>query len=172
MIFMTYRNMKVYIANLGKYAEGELIGDWFTFPIDKKDVAERIGLNERYEEYAIHDTYNCPMEIEEYTTIEELNRMYEMMQDFPEEVLDNLEEFRCYFGSVEEVAENLDRIVFYPDCETMKDVAYYFVHELQALGDIPPAIEPYIDFEAYGRTLEINGHFIETNDGMCEITRR
>ena len=29
---------------------------WFTFPIDEEDVKEKIGLNEQYEEYAIHDT--------------------------------------------------------------------------------------------------------------------
>lgn len=53
---MAYEDMAVYIANLGKYNEGELVGAWFTFPIDEDDVAERIGLNKYYEEYAIHDT--------------------------------------------------------------------------------------------------------------------
>ena len=56
-------DMRVYIANLGKYNEGELVGDWFTFPIDEEDVAERIGLNSYYEEYAVHDTDNFPIEI-------------------------------------------------------------------------------------------------------------
>ncbi|MCM0743264.1 antirestriction protein ArdA, partial [Clostridioides difficile] len=42
-------DMRVYIANLGKYNEGYLVGDWFAFPIDEEDVTERIGLNERYE---------------------------------------------------------------------------------------------------------------------------
>lgn len=49
-------DMRVYIANLGKYNEGELVGDWFSFPIDEEDVSERIGLNSYYEEYAVHDT--------------------------------------------------------------------------------------------------------------------
>ena len=49
-------DMAVYIANLGKYNEGYLVGAWFTFPIDEEDVKEKIGLNEQYEEYAIHDT--------------------------------------------------------------------------------------------------------------------
>ena len=52
-------DMAVYIANLGKYNEGYLVGAWFTFPIDEEDVKEKIGLNEQYEEYAIHDTDNC-----------------------------------------------------------------------------------------------------------------
>lgn len=37
--------MRVYIANLGKYNECELVGDWFTPPIDWDDLKERIGLN-------------------------------------------------------------------------------------------------------------------------------
>ena len=57
--------MRVYIANLGKYNEGELVGDWFTPPVDYDEMAERIGLNEYYEEYAIHD-YELPFEIDEY----------------------------------------------------------------------------------------------------------
>ena len=28
-------DMAVYIANLGKYNEGYLVGAWFTFPIDE-----------------------------------------------------------------------------------------------------------------------------------------
>lgn len=45
-------DMQVYIANLGKYNEGYLVGAWFSFPIDEEDVKEKIGLNENYEEYA------------------------------------------------------------------------------------------------------------------------
>jgi hypothetical protein len=35
--------MRVYIANLGKYNEGELVGAWFTPPVDFDEVKERIG---------------------------------------------------------------------------------------------------------------------------------
>ena len=45
--------MRIYIANLGKYNEGELVGAWFTPPVDYDEMAERIGLNDRYEEYAM-----------------------------------------------------------------------------------------------------------------------
>ena len=44
--------MRIYIANLGKYNEGELVGAWFTPPVDFEEVKERIGLNDEYEEYA------------------------------------------------------------------------------------------------------------------------
>ena len=34
-------DMAVYIANLGKYNEGYLVGAWFIFPIDEEDVKEK-----------------------------------------------------------------------------------------------------------------------------------
>ena len=72
--------MRIYIANLGKYNEGELVGAWFTPPVDFEEVKERIGLNDEYEEYAIHD-YELPFEIDEYTPIEEVNRLCEMVEE-------------------------------------------------------------------------------------------
>ena len=41
--------MRIYIANLGKYNEGELVGAWFTPPVDFEEVTERIGLNDEYD---------------------------------------------------------------------------------------------------------------------------
>ena len=52
----------IHISNLGKYNEGELVGAWFTPPVDFEEVKERIGLNDEYEEYAIHD-YELPFEL-------------------------------------------------------------------------------------------------------------
>ena len=98
-------DMAVYIANLGKYNEGYLVGAWFTFPIDEEDVKEKIGLNEQYEEYAIHDTDNFPIAIGEYVSIEELNEMYEMIEELPDYIVECLDEFISHYGTLEEVVE-------------------------------------------------------------------
>ena len=134
-------------------------------------MAERIGLNKYYEEYAIHDTDNFPMEISEYISIKELNNIYEMVHELPEYIAEALDEFISHYGSLEEVAEHKDEVYYYPDCDDMTDVAYYYIDELQALGDIPPSLQNYIDYEAYGRDLNIEGTFIETNAGICEVLR-
>lgn len=160
-------DMRVYIANLGKYNEGELVGDWFSFPIDEEDVAERIGLNSYYEEYAVHDTDNFPIEIGEYISIEELNEMYDMICELPDYITDALDEFVSYYGSLEEVYEHKDEIYYYPDCADMTDVAYYFIDELQVLGQIPLPLQNYIDYEAYGRDLSIEGTFIKKAVGYA-----
>lgn len=54
-------------------------------------MAERIGLNERYEEYAIYD-YELPFEIDEYTPIDEVNRLCEIVKDLLEDIQDEISE--------------------------------------------------------------------------------
>ena len=39
-----------------------------------------------------------------------------------------------------------------------------------ALGEVPASLQNYIDYEAYGRDLEIEGSFVVTNHGVFEIT--
>lgn len=87
----------------------------------------------------------------------------------PDYIVECLDEFISHYGTLEEVVEHKDDIYYYPDCETMTDVAYYYIDELQALGDIPPSLQNYIDYEAYGRDLDMGGCFIEISRGMCEI---
>lgn len=160
--------MRVYVANLGKYNEGELVGAWFEPPIDYDEMAERIGLNDQYEEYAIHD-YELPFEIDEYTPIEEVNRLCEMVEDLPEYIQDNLKELQGYFSSIEDLCDHQDDIIYYPGCEDMADVARELVEE-GALGEIPAQFQNYIDYEAFGRDLSYEGTFVVTRDGVFEIT--
>ena len=107
-------DMAVYIANLGKYNEGYLVGAWFTFPIDEEDVKEKIGLNEQYEEYAIHDTDNFPIGIGEYVSIEELNEMYEMIEELPDYIVECLDKFISHYGTLEEVVEHRTIFIIIP----------------------------------------------------------
>ena len=83
--------------------------------------------------------------------------MYEMIEELPDYIVECLDEFISHYGTLEEVVEHKDDIYYYPDCETMTDVAYYYIDELQALGDIPPSLQNYIDYEAYGRDLDMGG---------------
>ena len=62
-------------------------------------------------------------------------------------------------------------IILYSGCETMTDLAYYLIDEEQILGEIPSSLQNYIDYEAYGRDLDIEGTFIATNAGICEVLR-
>ena len=161
--------MQVYIANLGKYNEGELVGAWFTPPIDYEEMAERIGLNGEYEEYAIHD-YELPFEVDEYTPISEINRLCEMIQELDgSPILEELKEIQdMWFGSLEELLENVDDIICYSDCDSMEDVARYYVEETGVLGEVHASLQNYIDYQALGRDMEIDGYYLVTSHGVFE----
>ncbi|MDE6760267.1 MAG: antirestriction protein ArdA [Lachnospiraceae bacterium] len=159
--------MRVYIANLGKYNEGELVGDWFIPPIDYDEVAERIGLNDEYEEFAVHD-YELPFEIDEYTSIEEINRFCEMVEELDYPLCEVIDELVGVFGSLEELCEHKDDIIHLSGCNDMTDVAYYYIDECCALGDIPDHLSRYIDYESFGRDLDLEGRFVETKYGIFE----
>lgn len=161
--------MSVYIANLGKYNEGERVGAWFTPPIDEEVVAERIGLNGSYEEYAIHD-YELPFEIDEFTSISEVNRLCAAVQELEgTPIYEELEEIRrLWFNSLEELLENVDEIICYEDCESMADVASHYIDETGQIGEVPAFLQNYIDYEALGIDLETEGNFLVTRHGVFE----
>ena len=75
--------MRIYVANLGAYNNGELKGEWFDLSVVMEEVFQSVfdehELDESgqpYGDYAIHD-YELPFEINEYTSIEALNDIAE-----------------------------------------------------------------------------------------------
>ena len=77
---------EAFVTNLGKYNEGELVGEWVHFPTTEekmKEVFERIGIGSKdefghvYEEWFITD-YDCPIHevsklLGEYENLDKLN---------------------------------------------------------------------------------------------------
>lgn len=159
--------MRVYIANLGKYVEGQLVGAWFTPPIDFDDMRSKIGLNDYYGEYAIHD-YELPFEVDEYTSIEEINYLCGLVEELPEPICSVVEDLIPVYGGLENLVEHADDIIYYSNCDSISDLAYYLIDECSAFGEIPEAIQPYIDYEAYARDLELNSRFVLTSIGIFE----
>lgn len=162
-------DMRVYIANLGKYNEGEQVGAWFTFPIDEEEVAEKIGLNAEYEEFAIHD-YEAPFPINEYESIDRLNYLYNLIQEIEGTAI--FEEFHeilnYWFRDIEELLEHAEDIVCYSDSESMSDVAEQYIEETGLLNVLPENMRYYFDYEALGRDMEIEGNFLVTSHGVFE----
>ena len=78
--------LKIYITNLGKYNEGELVGKWVELPCEDLDeVLKEIEVADgtAYEEYAIHD-YESDIEglnIGEYDNIFSLNEIAEKLNE-------------------------------------------------------------------------------------------
>ena len=75
--------LKIYLTNLGKYNEGELLGEWVELPVDEEELQEvfkRIGISSEpdaegnyYEEYFITDyETDFDLQIGEYENINKL----------------------------------------------------------------------------------------------------
>ena len=166
--------MKIYLTNLGKYNEGELLGEWVTLPVTEEEleaVFERIGINEEYEEYFITDyeTDIDGLKIGEYDNLEELNELAETLENMSEEELEVIGvmlEDGYEFDEAIEKTESGDYRIYY-NCNNMTDVAYEVIEESGFLNDVPDTVARYFDYEAYGRDLDIEGKFYMTDRGNC-----
>ena len=164
--------INIFITNLGKYNEGELVGEWVKLPVSEEEleaVFERIGINEEYEEHFITDyeTDIDNFEIGEYDNIDELNELAETLECLDEYEREIIEVLLSEGYSLEEALEKKDDCFIYYDCHDMEDVAREYAEETGLLNSIPENLQYYFDFEAYGRDMSIEGHFVFTNNGNC-----
>ena len=177
-----------FITNLGKYNEGELVGEWVKFPTtaeEMKEVFKRIGIGQRddfgqpYEEWFITD-YDCYVDglyskLGEYENLDELNYLASKLDEMSESEYAQFQagmEMGDHCGSLQEIinlTENLDCYEVYPDIHDYDDLGRYYIEELDVM-QVPEHLQNYIDYEAYGRdvALEENGTF--TDQGYVRDT--
>ena len=183
-----------FITNLGKYNEGELVGEWVKFPTtaeELKEVFKRIGIGQKddfgqpYEEWFITD-YDCYVDglyskLGEYENLDELNYLASKLDEMSESEYAQFQagmEMGDHCGSLQEIinlTENLDCYEIYPNIEDYDDLGRYYIDELEVM-QIPEHLQNYIDYEAYGRdvAMDENGSFTDqgyvrdTGDRFCE----
>lgn len=170
-----------FITNLGKYNEGELVGEWVKFPTtaeELKEVFKRIGIGQKddfgqpYEEWFITD-YDCYVDglydkLGEYENLDELNYLASKLDEMSESEYAQFQagmEMGDHCGSLQEIinlTENLDCYEVYPDIHDYDDLGRYYIEELDVM-QVPEHLQNYIDYEAYGRdvALEENGTFTD-----------
>ena len=170
-----------FITNLGKYNEGELVGEWVKFPTtaeELKEVFKRIGIGQKddfgqpYEEWFITD-YDCYVDglyskLGEYESLDELNYLASKLDEMSESEYAQFQagtEIGDHCGSLQEIinlTENLDCYEIYPDIEDYDDLGRYYIEELDAM-QVPEHLKNYIDYEAYGRdvAMDENGSFTD-----------
>lgn len=162
--------MNIYLTNLGKYNEGELIGEWVELPVSQEElqkVFERIGINEEYEEYFITD-YECDFyEVGEYESLDTLNEIAERIEELGEEESEAVKVLMSELGYT--LNEAIDKVNsgdyrIYSDCDDMTDIAYQVVEECGYLNNVPDNVARYFDYESFGRDLGIEGTYIFTDD--------
>ena len=177
-----------FITNLGKYNEGELVGEWVKFPTtaeELKEVFKRIGIGQKddfgqpYEEWFITD-YDCYVDglyskLGEYESLDELNYLASKLDEMDQSDYAKFQaamEIGDYTSSLQEIinlTENLDCYEIYPNIEDYDDLGRYYIEELDVM-QVPEHLQNYIDYEAYGRdvALEENGTF--TDQGYVRDT--
>ena len=157
---------EAFITNLGKYNEGELVGEWVKFPTTSEElqkVFERIGIGSKdefgnpYEEWFISD-YDCYVsglydKLGEYESLDELNYLASKLQELDNHEYEHFQaamQISDYTGNVKDVInliDNLDKYDVYPGVEDEADLGRYYVYE---------HLQDYIDYEAIGRDVSIN----------------
>ncbi len=184
-----------FITNLGKYNEGELIGEWVKFPTtaeELKAAMDSIGIGQKddfgyaYEEWFITD-YDCYVDglydkLGEYVNLDELNYLASKLDEMSQ---GEYEQFQAamsvgeHGGSVQDMinlTENLDCYEVNPNITDYDDLGRYYIYELEAM-QVPDYLENYIDYEAYGRDVALDedgqftdyGYVRDTGDSFVEV---
>lgn len=156
--------LKVFLTNLGKYNEGELIGEWVSLPVDEselEEVLERIGINEEYF-ITDYETEIDGLKVDEYSNIEELNELAAQLEDLDEYDLEKVGAIiEAYGAELQDAIENIDNYTYYSG-KTLEEVAYEIVEECY---ELPEIAQRYFDYEAFARDLEFDG-YTETENGV------
>lgn len=162
--------IKIFLTNLGKYNEGDLVGEWVTLPVDDfQPILDRIGIDEEYEEWFITD-YEAPFEIGEYDNIDELNEIAEAIENFDATELEVLKTYEENGYDMQTAIEKVrDNDYFYLEASNEEDLAYAYI---DAIGDLDSAVskenqERYFDYEAFGRDLSYD--FYQTDNGYVQL---
>ena len=155
--------ISVFITNLAKYTEGELVGQWVTLPLPPEELDEVIEeILGDDEEYFITD-YECEfMEVPEYCNIYELNELageLESLDEHEQKKIKALFEWGVYMD-LEEAIANVDNFILYEDIFSEEDLGSYFIYDA-GIYNIPENIKWYIDLERLGRDLAMNGYISE-----------
>ena len=158
--------MRIYIANLGKYNKGELVGAWFTLPVDYDEMAERIGLNEFYEEYAIHD-YELPFDLHSDMPLWEINANCRMVLELEGTPIGNEMKsiIQRWFYGFDEFIDHKDEIRYY-DMADGAALAEYLICEECIFGEIPHELQKHIDYRSYRNELEMQDRYLFTPSGV------
>lgn len=168
---MTNAPISIYVTNLGKYNEGELVGEWVDLPICEDELLEvykRIGINTKYEEIFLSD-YESTIEgvtryISEYTPIEDLNALATALNglnDSEGEIYQAMLEAGIYpinsIKSLIDLISHLDEMTLIDDIEDEDDLGHYFFDEMGYLLESEKSyLQWYFNYERYGQDVHLN----------------
>lgn len=164
--------LKIYVANLEKYNEGELVGKWIDLPATEDDFKKLledigVGIHEEYEIQYLESNYDIHLE-DLPSDLDELNESAERIENADGDVAFSALLEVC--ASMEEALDAYEEnnYIFYSGVTDEKELGEYIVNEGLFVVDIPDELINYIDSEAIGRNhyLGSTGRF--TSEGFIE----
>ena len=159
---------RIYVADLAAYNNGVMHGTWIEVSGDPDSIRDEIQgmLNASpmagAEEHAIHDYEGfAGYPVAEYENIDVLCQIAEFISEFQE-----------FGGELLNVVGGLDearRIVDEGYCGFYESLADYAQELTEQCGEVPEHLAPYIDYEAMGRDMELNGDLLAIEVGFQKI---
>lgn len=164
------KTMSIFIGSIIAPA----VGMWVNLPTAPENIHTAIKYCQDEtgaEETIISDAegINC----NEYSNIFEVNEQAEQieeLEEYEQEILEALINEGYNFEEALDIVQDGD-YMYYDNCNDMTDVAYQYIEETGLLNDVPDFMRNYFDYEAYGRDMSYEGHFIATDSGYIEVTR-
>lgn len=174
-----------FVTNLGKYNEGDLVGEWLPLPTTTEQVQacfKRIGFDGiRYEEYFITD-YETPVNglydhLPEFANLDELNYLAAKLDEMKPGEMEKYEaavEYGEYTGSLQDLinlTENLDCFDYLQGVHDEGDLGYYWIEE-SGCYDLKNmrSLANYIDYERFGRDIALDEGGTFTSNGYIRST--
>jgi antirestriction protein len=169
--------MRIYLTNLGKYNEGELIGQWLRLPFSDSELEatlQGIGINKQYEEFFIADYENdLGLDIREYEDLDELNEIAECISNldsYERQTLQAVIEHEAPdISRIAEIIGRLDEYNLHSDIHDDEALGNYFfyeagIYDLDCIGNLAN----YLDCQAFGRDVSLESNSEFTSYGWLE----
>ncbi|MDR0797914.1 MAG: antirestriction protein ArdA [Nitrososphaerota archaeon] len=182
----TNSQIRVYVANLGKYNEGEIVGGWLSLPVTHDEIKaflkNQVGLNEQYEEYALHD-YESDFSLGEYENLYSLNVLAVVLEQMSE-TEKNIASAYCSANGLKDTLSVANACMQVNDLSYVEldandwgskeeKLGYAILEEINS--DLKATLEQcpiganltaldYFDFEKYGRDIAINDGYFASNE--------
>lgn len=166
---MTDTTPRIYVADLAAYNAGTLHGTWLDATDDIESIQGQVrellaASPEPFaEEYAIHDFEGFDgFELTEYTCLARVHEIACFIDEHP----DLAGPVLAHFGGDLDDARAAIEEDYAGEYASTSD----FVAELtEQTSDVPEHLAPYIDYDAMGRDLALNGDIVTVETGFEQV---
>lgn len=161
--------LSIFLTNLKKYNEGQLIGKWVDLPCDDlEDLAAELSGQGKDELFISDYSTKLDLKIGEFDNIyrlDEAARQYEDLEEWEQDTVKAyLEASGDTLQDLEYALEHYENCTFYPGYD-LEDVARELVDDCY---DLPEFVQRYFDYAAFARDLGYDG-YVEVSNGVIYI---